>query len=103
MTVVKPTDKGLRVLGGRFRDYRERQGWSQREAARRITQKIKPGLTASALGRIEDGNLKTIKMETLLMLAQIGYGDMGFSEMVDLATGNRLSACEGSSRYCAVV
>jgi transcriptional regulator with XRE-family HTH domain len=101
MTVVSLTPQGLRVLGERLKNYREARGWSQREASRHISERVKAGITPTALGRIEAGSV-TVKLDTLLMLSQIGYGNMGFSEMVDLATENRLAACEGSSRYCAV-
>lgn len=100
MSVVELTPQGLKALGERLIKYREERNWSQRQAARYITSMIKPGLTASALGRIEAGTVK-INIETLLMLGQIGYGGMGFTEMVDLATDRRLAVCEGGGKYSA--
>jgi len=100
MSVVELTPQGLKALGEKLKNYREVKGWSQREAARYITASIKPGLTASALGRIEQGSAK-VSMETLLMLGQLGYGGMGFSEMVDVATERRLNLCENGGSYRA--
>lgn len=100
MKVVTLTPEGLKALGEALRKHREAMGWSQREASRFITLNAKPGLTATALGRIEKGSVE-ISLETLLMLSQLGYGGMAFTEMVDIATGRRLAMCEKPGHYQA--
>ena len=71
MDVTGLTQPGLNALGEKLREYRERRGWSQREASRYLARQAPPGLGATALGRIEQGRAK-VSMETLLMLSQIG-------------------------------
>lgn len=98
MSDVKLTDKGLKELGDCLVKYRKDKGWSLRDAARHISDRTIQGLTASALGRIEEGKV-SVKLDTLLMLAQIGYGDLSFTQMVNLATERRLAVCERPSSY----
>ena len=98
MSDVRLTNKGLKELGACLVKYREDKGWSQRDAARYISDRTIQGLTASALGRIEEGKV-SVKLDTLLMLAQIGYGDLSFTQMVNLATERRLAVCERPSPY----
>lgn len=96
---VKITKDGRERLGEILRNYRESKGWSLRFASEYISQASGDGnLSFSSLGDIEGGK-RDIKLENLLLLSQIGYGDMGFSEMVDILTSSRLALCEKGTDY----
>jgi transcriptional regulator with XRE-family HTH domain len=96
---IKPTKSGREKLGEILREYRKAKGWSLRFASDYIAETSVDGdLSFSSLGDIEGGK-RDIKLENLLLLSQIGYGDMKFSEMVDILTEHRLSLCEKGSEY----
>lgn len=98
MEPVTLTRQGIAALGARLEAYRVEKGWGVRESSRYIRSKIRPGLTPTALSRIEAGSV-TLKTDTMLMLSQIGYGGMSFTKMVDIATDRRLSVCEKPATY----
>lgn len=98
MKPVTLTEQGIKALGAKLEAYRKSQCWGVREASRYICSKIEPGLTPTALSRIEAGSV-TLKTDTMLMLSQIGYGGMSFTEMVDIATDRRLAVCEKGGTY----
>jgi transcriptional regulator with XRE-family HTH domain len=98
MNAITFTDQGIQALGEKLRDYRESRRWSLRQASENIAKKVSPGISPSALGDLERGAV-TVKAETLLKLSQVNYGDMTFSEMIDILTDHRLAACESSGTY----
>jgi len=50
----------LRVNGAKIRRLREARGWSVRDLAIRTQQLSPPGITRSALGRVERGESKNV-------------------------------------------
>lgn len=96
---VKITKEGRERLGKVLLEFRESKGLSLRAASKYIAEVSGDGsLGFSSLGDIESGK-RDIKLENLLLLSQIGYGNLTFSEMVDILTNSRLSLCERRSDY----
>ena len=99
MEVVTFTSQGRKRFGEKLFKYRDDRKWSLGKAVESINSKLGTNLSKSALNDIENGIVKQIKVDTLLLISQSGYGDMGFSEMVDILTERRLSLCEKGSDY----
>ena len=101
MELVTFTEQGRKRFGKTLLDWRKGKGWSLRDAADYINHSVvmeKP-FSASALGDIENAVVKEVKTQTLLMLAQVKYGEMTFNEMLEVLTSNRLALCEPRQIY----
>ena len=95
---LRITVSGCRELGRRLKRFRESQGMSLRAAAVFLDERTGGGLNFTSIGDIERGARRP-DTDTLLLFAQAGYGGMSFTEMVDIATENRLVSCESAISY----
>ena len=98
MKPVSFTKSGLEQFGLKLKKYRKDRGWSLRESAAQIGNSVETNLSASTLGDLERAAV-VVKADTLLLLSQVGYGGMTFSEMVDILTDRRLALCELGATY----
>lgn len=69
----------LRVDGAKIRRLREARGWSVRDLATRTQQLSPPGITRSALGRVERGESKNVaawRLEGIARALEISVTDL---------------------------
>lgn len=95
---VRFTETGKKTLGLKLKRYRESLKLSLRGAENYIRE-MGGDLSFNTISSIEKGH-REIETANLLMLSQIGYGGMTFTQMVDILTENRLSLCEKPVPYC---
>jgi transcriptional regulator with XRE-family HTH domain len=96
--VVLVTKKGRATLGELLREYRERQGWSLDRLAEEVYAVTGNTIVKSTISNLERGNTVPT-CDTLLLLSQVGYLPFTFTQLVDIATENRLSVCEKGYPY----
>lgn len=94
---VRFTETGKKTLGLKLKQYRESLKLSLRGAENHI-RGLGGDLSFTTIGSIEKG-YREIEIANLLMLSQIGYGGMTFTQMVDILTENRLALCEKPVPY----
>jgi transcriptional regulator with XRE-family HTH domain len=95
---VQVTKTGQMKLGALLKKHREDQGWSQDRLVEIIKERVGVSIVKSTISGLERGN-QIPTCDTLLLLAQVGYLPYTFTELVDIATENRLALCEKPSSY----
>jgi transcriptional regulator with XRE-family HTH domain len=91
---LKVTLQGQLALGKILAEFRSSRNMSLRSASEYIAEKTGENpVSFTTLGAIERGSVKP-DLSTLLLFAQSGYGQMTFSQMVNVLTGGNLSALE---------
>jgi transcriptional regulator with XRE-family HTH domain len=96
--IVQVTKAGQMKLGALLKKHREDQGWSQDRLVEIIRERIGASIVKSTISGIERGN-QIPTCDTLLLLSQVGYLPYSFTELVDIATENRLALCEKPTPY----
>lgn len=96
--VVQMTKAGQIKLGALLKKHREDLGWSQDRLVEVIRERVGVSVVKSTISGIERGN-QVPTCDTLLLLSQVGYLPYTFTELVDIATENRLALCEKPVPY----
>lgn len=94
---VRFTESGKKMLGKKLRDYRKSLGLSLRGAEKYIRD-MGGELSFTTIGNIEKG-YREIEVANLLMLSQLGYGEMTFTQMMNVLTEDRFALCEKPTPY----
>lgn len=96
---IAVTVRGRQEFGRVLSEYRCQAGMSLDDAVAFIGHRAGKGMSKSTLGDIENGVTKQIKLDTLLLFCQSGWGGIGLREMIDILTDRGLSACEDGAIY----